>query len=63
MKREAVDVDRGELVGRRLKDVAVVVDLPVARPPTGENSSRSTFARAIFQASPVELPDIDIQSL
>jgi len=36
---------------------------PVARPPTGESSSRSTFDRAIFQASPVELPDIDIHSL
>ena len=37
--------------------------LPAARPPTGESSSRSTFDRAIFQASPVELPDIDIHSL
>jgi len=37
--------------------------LPVARPPTGESSSRSTFDRAIFQASPDELPDIDIHSL
>ena len=36
---------------------------PVARPPTWESSSRSTFDRAIFQASPVELPDIDIHSL
>jgi hypothetical protein len=36
---------------------------PVARPPTGESSCRSTFDWAIFQASPVELPDIDIHSL
>ena len=35
---------------------------PVARPPTGESSARSTFDRAIFQASPDELPDIDIHS-
>ena len=37
--------------------------LPVARPPTGESSCRSTFDRAIFQASPDELPVIDIHSL
>jgi hypothetical protein len=37
--------------------------LPVARPPTGESSSRSTFDRAIFQASPFELPVIDVHSL
>jgi hypothetical protein len=36
---------------------------PVARRPTGESSSRSTFDRAIFQASPDELPVIDIHSL
>jgi hypothetical protein len=36
---------------------------PAARPPTGESSCRSTFDRAIFQASPVELPAIDIHSL
>ena len=35
----------------------------VARPPTGASSSRSTFDRDIFQASPDELPDIDIHSL
>jgi hypothetical protein len=36
---------------------------PVARRPTGESSCRSTFDRAIFQASPDELPDIEIHSL
>jgi len=36
---------------------------PAARPPTGERSCRSTFDRAIFQASPEELPVIDIHSL
>jgi hypothetical protein len=35
----------------------------VARRPTGESSCRPTFDRAIFQASPDELPDIDIHSL
>jgi hypothetical protein len=34
-----------------------------ARPPTGASSSRSTFDRDIFQASPQELPAIDIHSL
>jgi hypothetical protein len=36
---------------------------PVARPPTGPSSSRSTFDRAVFQASPDELPAIDIHSV
>ena len=36
---------------------------PVARPPTGESSSRSTFDRAIFQGRIDELPVIDIHSL
>jgi hypothetical protein len=36
---------------------------PVVRRPTGESSCRSTFDRAIFQASPDELPVIDIHSL
>ena len=37
--------------------------LPVARPPTGASSSRSTFDRDIFQTSPHDLPAIDIPSL
>ena len=36
---------------------------PVARRPTGANSCRATFDRAIFQSSPDELPAIDIHSL
>ncbi|MFM8435254.1 MAG: hypothetical protein ACKOBP_07930 [Planctomycetia bacterium] len=36
---------------------------PVVRRPTGDSSCRSTFDRAIFQASPDELPVIDIHSL
>jgi len=36
---------------------------PVARPPTGPSSFRSTFDRSVFQASPDELPVIDIHSL
>jgi hypothetical protein len=37
---------------------------PARGPPTDwESSCRSTFDRAIFQASPDELPVIDIQSL
>jgi hypothetical protein len=35
----------------------------VVRRPTGESPCRSTFDWAIFQASPDELPDIDIHSL
>jgi hypothetical protein len=35
---------------------------PEARRPTGENSCRFTFDRAIFQASPDKLPVIDIHS-
>jgi hypothetical protein len=38
-------------------------DVPVARRPTGESSCRGTFDRAIVQASPDELPVIDIRSL
>ena len=34
-----------------------------ARPPTGASSCKSTFDRDIFQASPDELPAIDIHSL
>ena len=36
---------------------------PMVRRPTGESPCRSTFDRAIFQASPGELPVIDIHSL
>ena len=36
---------------------------PMARPPTGASSCKSTFDRDIFQASPDELPAIDIHSL
>jgi len=51
-----LDVGRQSTVGKQEKEVQ-------ARPPTGESSSRSTFDRAIFQASPDELPVIDIHSL
>jgi hypothetical protein len=34
-----------------------------ARPPTGASSYKSTFDRDVFQASPDELPAIDIRSL
>jgi len=45
-------------------DASVRYVLPrhLAQKP-GPSSSRSTFDRAIFQASPDELPDIDIHSL
>ena len=43
-------------------DIRLIAFITVRR-PTGESSCRSTLDRAIFQASPDELPVIDIRSL
>jgi len=47
----------------RTARAAARVSRPRARRPTGVSSCRPTFDRAIFQASPDELPVIDIHSL
>ena len=60
-RSEAVDIDRGQLVGRRLKDVAVVMELRTSSPQSvggpragerGGGSSGSPKCVRIFRIGP-----------